>query len=83
MIQLFHRDAVIRPIVAPKGHGYEAVVLIEREGRPPRSSGRLGYFASSNAAHNFAIEWAIANIEEQPAPRPPVALSLVPEVDVV
>jgi hypothetical protein len=84
MFQLFHRDGVISPIVVPTEHGYKAMALIEREGGPPRSSGSLGYFASSNAAHNFAIDWAIANIEGRPAPRPRgVLLSLVSGVDVI
>lgn len=78
MMQLFHRGAVIKPFVVETKHGYEAVAIIEREGSEQRSSGPLGYFASSNAAHNFAIDWAIAKLDERPTPRPPVTLSLVP-----
>jgi hypothetical protein len=78
MMQLFHRGAMIRPFIVRMKHGYEAVVIIEREGSEQRSSGPLGHFASSNAAHNFAINWAIAKLDERPVPRPPVTLSLVP-----
>ena len=41
MMQLFHRGAMIRPFIVRMKHGYEAVVIIEREGSEQRSSGPI------------------------------------------
>jgi hypothetical protein len=65
MIQLFHADAVIRPLAIETNQGYDATAIIERTGGEQRSSGPLGGFPTSNDAYNFAIDWAFTALKAE------------------
>lgn len=70
-MEMQYRGSTIRPMVAPAQGAYDSFVIIRDAHGNQRSHGNLGRFASHNAATNFAVVWAIANLDGDDAPRAP------------
>lgn len=66
-----HGDVAIEPSVERDGNLYVAKVFILEEDGESTSLGKLGYFASSDAAYSFALRCGVAFVEGQALPLPP------------
>jgi hypothetical protein len=70
-MEMHHKGAIVRPIITNNNKIFSSSVVIRREDGTQEIFDALGRFASANAAKLFAVDWAIAYVEEAPLPRPP------------
>ncbi|KVU08808.1 hypothetical protein [Burkholderia ubonensis] len=69
-----YKASTIMPLASLSMPGYAATALVTRKGGKQEAFGILGYFASEQAACQFAVEYAKAHIDGRRYPKPPFSL---------
>lgn len=69
-----YKASTIMPLASLSMPGYAATALVTRKGGKQEAFGILGYFASEQAACQFAVEYAKAHIDGRRCPKPPFSL---------
>lgn len=69
-----YKASTIMPLASLSMPGYAATVLVTRKGGKQEALGILGYFASEQAACQFAVEYAKAHIDGRRYPKQPLSL---------
>ncbi|WP_244137152.1 hypothetical protein [Burkholderia pyrrocinia] len=69
-----YKTSTIMPLASISMPGYAATALLTHRSGKREALGILGYFASEQAACQFAVEYAKAHIDGRRRPKPPFSL---------